>query len=74
MVVMDKPFFLSRSQKAMSRGVVYLRVRTYARRARVPQPMSPHKLRHTFTTHLVRAGVNLVTIRDLLSHRQISST
>ena len=31
-------------------------------------------LRHTFATHLVRAGVGLVTIRDLLGHRCISST
>ena len=31
-------------------------------------------LRHTFATHLVRAGVGLVTIRDLLGHRQITST
>ena len=31
-------------------------------------------MRHTFATHLVRAGVGLVTIRDLLGHRQITST
>jgi integrase len=30
--------------------------------------------RHTFATHLVRAGVALVTIRDLLGHRLITST
>ena len=30
--------------------------------------------RHTFATHLVRAGVGLVTIRDLLGHRLITST
>jgi integrase len=31
-------------------------------------------MRHTFATHLVRAGVGLVTIRDLLGHRLITST
>ncbi len=36
--------------------------------------MSRSRLRHAFATHLVRAGVNLMTIRDLLGHRQITST
>jgi hypothetical protein len=36
--------------------------------------MSPHQLRHTFATHLARAGVGLVTIRNLLGHRLITST
>ena len=67
-------FFRSRKGKAMSRGAIYERVRKYSRQARIPKNVSPHTLRHTFATHLVKAGVNLVTIRDLLGHRQISST
>jgi site-specific recombinase XerD len=67
-------FFRSRRGKAMSRGAIYERVRTYARRAHIDKRVSPHTLRHTFATHLVRAGVGLVTIRDLLGHRLITST
>ena len=67
-------FFRSRTGKAMSRGAIYERVRTHARRARIAKRVSPHTLRHTFATHLVRAGVGLVTIRDLLGHRLITST
>jgi integrase/recombinase XerD len=58
----------------MSRGAIYQRVRVTARRARIGKVVSPHRLRHTFATHLVRAGVGLVTIRDLLGHQQITST
>jgi site-specific recombinase XerD len=68
------PFFRSRSGKAMARGTIYERVRTTGRRARLAKPLSPHRLRHTFASHLVREGIGLVTIRDLLGHRQITST
>jgi len=70
----DASFFLSRSRKALSRNAVYERVRTNGCRARIEKRVTPHKLRHTFATHLVRAGVGIVTIRDLLGHRLITST
>lgn len=68
------PFFRSRRGNGLSRGAVYERVRTWGQRARIAKRVSPHRLRHTFATHLIHAGVNLVTIRDLLGHRQITST
>lgn len=34
----------------------------------------PHTFRHTFATDLVRLDTNLVVIRDLLGHRQLTST
>lgn len=68
------PFFRSRLGRALTRGAVYERVRTWSQRAGIHKVMSPHRLRHTFATHLVKAGVGLVTIRDLLGHRQITST
>jgi integrase/recombinase XerD len=68
------PFFRSRFGRPLSRGAVFERVRTWGRRSHVGVPLSPHRMRHTFATHLVRAGVGLVTIRDLLGHRQITST
>jgi integrase/recombinase XerD len=68
------PFFRSRFGRSLSRGAIYERVRTWGQRSRIGVPLSPHRMRHTFATHLVRAGVGLVTIRDLLGHRLITST
>lgn len=68
------PFFRSRFGGRLSRGAIYERVRRWGERSRIGAPMSPHRLRHTFATHLVHAGVGLVTIRDLLGHRLITST
>jgi integrase/recombinase XerD len=73
-VMPTTPFFRSRRGRGMSRNAIYERVRSHARRARINRRVSPHRLRHTFATHLVHHGVQLVTIRDLLGHRCISST
>ena len=70
----SKPFFRSRGGGPLSRMSIYERVRRYGRKARIEKTLSPHRMRHTFAAHLVKAGVNLVTIRDLLGHRCISST
>ena len=67
-------FFQSRTKKALSRHAIYERVRLYASKAKIPKRVCPHRLRHTFATHLVRRGVDLVTLRDLLGHRCITST
>ena len=67
-------FFRSRRGNGMLRGAAYERVRTWGHRAKLTKRVSPHRLRHTFATHLVRAGINIVTIRDLLGHKQITST
>ena len=68
------PFFRSRFGRLLSRGSIYERVRAWGQRSRIGITLSPHRLRHTFATHLVRAGIGLVTIRDLLGHRLITST
>src|SRR5262249_2255784 len=73
-VLPTSPFFRSRFGRQLSRGSIFERVRTWGQRSRIGFPLSPHRLRHTFATHLVRAGVGLVTIRDLLGHRLITST
>jgi site-specific recombinase XerD len=70
----DSAFFRSRNKRGISRNAIYERVRTHARKARIHKRVSPHKLRHTFATHLVKRGVPLVTIRDMLGHRTITST
>ncbi len=37
-------------------------------------PFGPHVLHHTFGTHLVRAGVDLVTVSELMGHVRLETT
>ena len=67
-------FFQGRRKQGLSRGAIYERVRTWARKARLTKHVSPHTLRHTFATHLVQRGTALVVIREMLGHRLITST
>lgn len=73
-VGVDQSFFRGRNKKSTSRGVIYDRVTRFARLARIAKRVTPHILRHTFATHLVRMGEKLIVIRDLLGHRQLTST
>lgn len=71
------PLFYNEKRQALTRyGVTYI-LKKYAAKAAPaldPQKISPHVLRHTKAMHLLRAGVNMIYIRDFLGHVDISTT
>jgi integrase/recombinase XerD len=66
--------FIGNAGKNLSRMAMYTIVRRCALAAGVLQPMSPHKLRHAFATHLVRGGADLRSVQQLLGHASIATT
>ncbi len=67
--------FISNNQKKLDRTMVYKIVRDAMKRSGIrKEKMSPHVLRHTFATILIRNNVSLYKIKELLNHRSITTT
>ncbi|MCS7167709.1 MAG: site-specific tyrosine recombinase XerD [Gemmatales bacterium] len=66
--------FLSRSGQRLTREMVWVVVRKYARRAGLTGKISPHTLRHSFATHLLEGGADLRSVQEMLGHANLRTT
>jgi site-specific recombinase XerD len=75
-----EPVFLNRRGEPLTRYGVHALVERYAAKVGVTMPsvaskrVSPHTIRHTTATHLLRAGVDINTIRAWLGHVSLATT
>ncbi len=70
----EKYMFITRLGGPMTRQGFWKLLKNYALQCGIKKAISPHKLRHTFATHLISHGADLLAVKEMLGHADISST
>lgn len=68
------PLFLSKLRRRITDRAVNDLLQKYLRRSSIQLKVSPHKLRHSFATHLLNNGADLRSVQELLGHANLSTT
>ena len=70
----EDTLFLSRRGKSLSRQMIFMLIKTLAVNINLNKKISPHTLRHSFATHLLKNGADLRAIQQMLGHESITTT
>jgi integrase/recombinase XerD len=70
----ESALFVNRRGDRLTRQGFWLILKQYAKDANIEGTVTPHSLRHSFATHMLRGGAPLRSVQELLGHANISTT
>ena len=70
----ERALFVGVRGKRLNRREAQRIIESLCRRDGLPQPVSPHGLRHSFATHLLEAGADLRSVQELMGHARLATT
>jgi integrase/recombinase XerC len=66
--------FVKKNNEPFTRGQIAAIVQKYIKKVADKEKAHPHALRHTFATHLLNEGADLMSVKELLGHANLSTT
>ncbi|TNH02579.1 tyrosine recombinase XerC [Testudinibacter sp. TR-2022] len=70
----DDALFVSQRGKRISHRAIQKRLEVWGQRQGLPTHLNPHKLRHSFATHMLESSSDLRAVQELLGHANLSTT
>ncbi len=70
----EGPLFISKVKKRISNKAIGDLLKKYLRASSIQLEVTPHKLRHSFATHLLDNGADLRSVQSMLGHASLSTT
>ena len=70
----EDTLFLNRRGNGLSRQMIFIILKELAIKIDLNKKISPHTLRHSFATHLLKGGADLRVIQQMLGHESITTT
>jgi integrase/recombinase XerC len=71
---LEAPVVINKKGQPMQARQVQLMLKKYLKYAGLPLTITPHKLRHSFATHMLNSGAELRAVQEMLGHTSLSTT